>query len=51
MSIEVSPRQQLDQFVGSGRLREMAEKARLSDAATELLVNVVARYCQPRKRK
>lgn len=44
-----SRRQELSQFVGSGRLREMAEKARLSAPATELLVDIVGRYCAPSK--
>ena len=48
---KVSPRQELDTFLGTGRLRDVAERARLSEAAQDLLVNIVARYCEPRRRR
>lgn len=46
-----TPKQELDAFVGSGRLRDLAEKARLSTEATELLVDVVGGHCAPRRRR
>lgn len=50
-----SPRQELDIYVGSGNLRHAVERHntadKLSPAAIELLVNVVARYCAPRRRR
>ena len=48
---KLSPRQELDAWVGTGNLRDHAEKARLSPEAIELLVTVVSRYCQPRYKR
>jgi len=46
---EQSRRQKLDAFVGNGNLRYALE-GKLDADALELLIDIVARYCQPRKR-
>lgn len=48
-----SRRQELADFYGSGRLRQMAEmhSSSLSHEAIDLLVDVVGRYCEPRRKK
>lgn len=48
-----SPRQELGNYAAEGRLRTALERAnpRLSERARELCVDVVMRYCQPRKRR
>jgi hypothetical protein len=49
----MTPRQELDDFVETGRLRDVAQEGGLSQEAQDLLVNIVRRYCAPRpiKRK
>jgi hypothetical protein len=43
-----TPRQELLEFVETGRLRQQVE-GKLSIEAADLLVNVVIRYCEPRR--
>lgn len=49
-----SPRQELDAYVGSGNLREAVSRhngnQHLSEAAIELLITIVGRYCEPRRK-
>jgi hypothetical protein len=44
-----SRRQELADLVGTGRLRDAGMDARLSEEACNLLVDIVARYCEPRR--
>lgn len=46
-----SRRQELFDFVARGRLREVAHDGRLSEAACDLLVDIVLRYCDPPRRR
>lgn len=48
---EQSRRQELLEFAETGRLRDAAFDARLSEAACDLLVDIVIRYCEPRRKK
>ena len=45
---EISPRQELARFVDSGELRYALERRapKLTDAAIDLAVTVIARYCE-----
>lgn len=45
--MEGSRRQRLYDFVTSGRLRQEVE-GKLGDDATDLLVDIAIRYCEPR---
>lgn len=53
MSKKITPRKELDAYVGRGNLRDAIDRyncvQRLSPAAIELLINVVGRYCAPRR--
>ena len=46
-----SRRQELREFAESGRLRDLAQSARLSREAQDLIVDVVIRYCEPKPTK
>jgi predicted AAA+ superfamily ATPase len=46
---ETSRRQELSDYTETGRLRD-AVAAELSEDATDLLVDIVRRYCAPRRR-
>jgi hypothetical protein len=45
-----SRRQELFEFAEIGRLREVAHDGRLSEEAVDLLVDIVIRYCEPRRK-
>lgn len=47
---KMSRRQELLAFVATGRLRTCLFDARLSGEATDLAVDVILRYCEPRQR-
>lgn len=46
-----SPRQEVGWFADTGRLRDVAHDAGLSSEACDLLVRVVQRYTEPRRRR
>ena len=46
-----SRRQELGDYVGNGHLRQAIEGKGLSDDAMQLLVDVVMRYCEPRRKR
>ena len=50
-----SPRQELRGYAGSGNLRYAMQRTgicpQLSESALQLLVDLVMRYCEPRRRK
>lgn len=45
-----SPRQKLYAFYGDGRLRDALERARLDEETIQLAVDVLGRYCSPRRK-
>lgn len=45
-----SRRRELLRFAESGRLRDAAHSSGLGSDATDLLVDVVMRYCEPRRK-
>jgi hypothetical protein len=51
MKDKKSPRQEIAQFANDGSLRGLLEISAigLSDEAINLLVDIVLRYCEPRK--
>lgn len=46
---ELSRRQELLEYLETGRLRD-AVAADLSETAQDLLIDIVSRYCEPRRR-
>lgn len=48
-----SPRQELGDYANSGQLRTALEKTNptMSEAARSLCVDVVLRYCEPRRKR
>lgn len=55
MSDKLSPRKELDAYLGSGNLREAISRHNsthpLGYAAIELLIDIVGRYCAPRRKR
>ena len=47
---EGSRRQRLLDYASSGRLRQAVENPRLDEDATDLLVEIVLRYCESRRK-
>lgn len=47
---EKSRRQKLDELVGSGKLRQMLEMKSVDEDVIQLLIDIVGRYCEPRRK-
>lgn len=45
-----SPRKELDEYANSGNLRRDVH-GRISEEAEDLLIDVVRRYCEPRRNR
>lgn len=51
MSTNLTPRPELREFVETGRLRDRINSNHLSQEAEDLLIAIVERYCEPRRKK